>query len=97
MHRNRAVTQGIAACAVTAAALAGLSSATVPDIAEATSGTLRWGSCKDVEQKSGDAQQSKTPRQSGKNPYRGWNVRRSKSPWTTGTRTAARSASPSPG
>ncbi|MFI2360550.1 alpha/beta hydrolase [Streptomyces anulatus] len=68
MHRNRAVTQGIAACAVTAAALAGLSSATVPDIAEATSGTLRWGSCKDVEQKSGDAQQSKTPRQSGKNP-----------------------------
>ncbi|MEU4686601.1 alpha/beta hydrolase [Streptomyces xinghaiensis] len=68
MRRTKALPLGIATSAVAATALAGVSLATISDTAEATAGTLRWGSCKDTEQKSGGRGERKTPKKSGKNP-----------------------------
>ncbi|MBQ1159003.1 alpha/beta fold hydrolase [Streptomyces sp. A73] len=76
MHRKKALSLGIAASAVAATTLAGVSLATISDTAEATTSetaeatvdTLRWGSCKDTEQKSGETGESKTPKNSGKDP-----------------------------
>ncbi|MFI5660925.1 alpha/beta hydrolase [Streptomyces sp. NPDC051684] len=59
MHRKKSLSLGIAATAVAAATIAGVSLAATPDTAEATSAdTLRWGPCSKKPKESTRSQES---------------------------------------
>ncbi|WP_069169559.1 alpha/beta hydrolase [Streptomyces griseus] len=68
MHRKKGLSLGLATSAVAATAIAGVSLATTSDTAEATTDTLRWGSCKATQKKPGETGESKAPEKSGTAP-----------------------------